>query len=220
MNEKIRPVLIALLIISIPLVILLGSFRFNAFNMHFYEKSFTTYNPDVEDPVVITAQLLTFLKDKDSGAGYIAAFQEVEQEHLYEVRDVIHLFLTVLYIALAVMLISLVLLWFIDRKNSVVNLGVALFYGGVASALFTLVLVVLTLLNFQSAFVSFHKVFFTTVWQFPPDFLLIKLFPQIFFRSMLSKIIVGVFGASFFTGVIGFFLMKKENYLKYRKGKK
>ena len=58
--------------------------------------------------------------------------------------------------------------------------------------LITLVLSILILLNFNFAFLSFHKIFFVTNFIFPADSLLKTLYPDTFFRDLAAVYLISI----------------------------
>lgn len=214
MNERLKKILVLLLILNMPVLLILGSFRVSAFNMYFYENEFSKYEPDVEDAIGITAGLLIFLLDKEASINYISDFNEEEQVHLVEVKDLIHKALKVFYISLLFFVLASAWLFFMDRKNFKFNMGLVCFYGGGLSAVLIMIGSLLSLLNFESVFASFHHLFFVTAWRFPADFLLIKLFPQEFFFDVTLKIVLTAYAASIFFILAGLYSLNKVKYLK------
>jgi hypothetical protein len=190
------------LIITIPFILILGVLRFTALDLGNTE---TTNN------------LEHFLKNKKADASYISEFNEVEQEHLYEVKSIMHVFFGILNFALIIYIISMLLLFRLDKENFPLKIGRSFFYGGIASIAVIAVLF-LASLNFDWLFTVFHKLLFNTQWQFPSDYLLIQLFPINFFISKFVKIMVISFVSSLIVTAIGFFI--KEKYLKKNKVKK
>jgi integral membrane protein (TIGR01906 family) len=178
----------------------LGSFRFNAFDV--------SSESDVENKDKIIQDLNYFLKHKSAGTNYISSFEQVEQEHLLEVRKIMHIFFGLFNLSLIFYLVSIWLLFYIDKKNIIKNLGISLFYGGIA-AVSVVILFLLLSLNFDMLFFLFHKLFFQTQWQFPPDYLLIRLFPQEFFVNIFKRILVESLIGGLAVAGIGFFIKQK-----------
>ncbi|MBW2996643.1 DUF1461 domain-containing protein [Candidatus Woesearchaeota archaeon] len=179
---KLAQFFIILFIISVPIITVLGAFRCSAFDN----------------------ELAGFLK----GNGDISAFTQEEQEHLIEVREVMQGFLFVLYAGVLILIVSGVSLYFADKKKFVVNIGKALFYGGISTVGLVVVLSLLWL-NFDWMFAAFHKMLFETQWQFPADSLLIQMFPQAFFVNMLMRILTISLIIGIAVGTAGFFIKQK-----------
>jgi len=215
--NKLRFFLIFLFVLCIPVIAILGSFRLTAFNMYFYEEQFNDYEPDVDDAVEITASTLYFLKEKDAGVEYISEYNHEEQEHLVEVKKLIHDAMIIFYFAFGVLIIAGVLLYIMDKNNFLINKGTALFYGGGFSTIIISVFLLLISCCFDSVFVFFHQLFFKTTWRFSSSSLLIRLFPKIFFVDIIVKIVIGAYAVSMFLNIAGFYLVKKEKYLEKKK---
>ena len=199
---KLKHLFIFLISFSLVFITILGTFRFTAFDLGDTE---TTNN--LED----------FLKNKKAGSELIEEFAEEEQEHLFEVRAVMHTLFGLLNFAVIIYMISMFSLFFIEKKEFVLNLGRSLFYGGIAS-LSTVFVFFITSLFFNKTFIIFHKLFFRTQWQFPADHLLIQLFPIQFFISKFAKILLISFIISLLVGTAGFLI--KEKYINKKKIKR
>ncbi|MBD3354857.1 DUF1461 domain-containing protein [Candidatus Woesearchaeota archaeon] len=212
--NRLRNFLILIFVLCIPVVLFLGVFRLTAFNMYFYESQFNEYEPKVENAVETTAATLYFLKEKNAGTEYISGYINEEQEHLIEVKGIIQDIFIVLYSTLALLVAAGILLYFADKKNFLVNKGLALFYGGGFSAILVSVFLLLISCCFDKVFTLFHQIFFKTTWQFPVSSLLIRLFPKIFFIDIIVKIVIGIYAASLFFNISGFYLIKKEKLRK------
>jgi uncharacterized membrane protein len=107
-------------------------------------------------------------------------------------------------------MISILLLFYLDKKNFLINLGKSLFYGGIATVSAVVVLF-LAALNFDWLFTVFHSLFFRTQWQFPADYLLIQLFPQQFFVSKFLGILLYSLIGGAVVGISGYFIEKYIN---------
>ncbi len=208
--ERLGAFIIILFVLCIPVVLFLGVFRLTAFNMYFYESQFNEYGPQAGNAVETTASTLYFLKEKSAGIRYISEYTTEEQEHLIEVKDMVQNIFFVLYSALGLLILTGIFLYFADKKNFLVNKGLALFYGGGFSAIIVSVFLILIFFWFDKVFTLFHQLFFKTTWQFPASSLLIRLFPKIFFVDMVMKIFIGIYAASLFLNISGFYLVKKE----------
>jgi len=218
---NIKKLFIFFIVLAIPFISLLGAFRLTVFNMYFYEEQFNKYEPHIENAVDITADMLYFLKNNEAGKEYISDFNAEEQEHLVEVRQVIRESLLVFYAAIAIAIISLVSLYFADKKGFITNSGFAFFNGGLFSAVLITLFLLLVLFGFDSIFSYFHQILFTTTWQFPSDYLLVTLLPIKFFTGITTKIIFGAYAASALFLITGFYFANKEKYLnKFAKSKK
>ena len=136
------------------------------------------------------------------GKGDISMFSEEEQEHLVEVKDFIGIIFIVFVIAMLVFILSLIYL----REK----IGLVLVVGG-ALTLIALFVIHLLTKNWDSAFTSFHKMFFKTQWQFAEGSLLIKMFPEHVFYNGFRKIVVNSLISSVGCIVLGVFLFFRKS---------
>ena len=201
------------LVFLLPFIIYIGSFRLIAFDNDFYSDEFIKNNVDVEGKSEISTDMIYFLKNKDAGIERISSFNLIEQEHLIEVRDVMHWFILVFNLAVFLFIANLYLLYFFDKKNFYLNLGKGLFYGSVVGVGIG-VLLVLSVLSFDKVFAGFHALLFETQWQFPAGYLLASLFPRQFFIDIFTRIVFISFMSSLVLGGIGYYLGKKQKVYK------
>ena len=109
-----------------------------------------------------------------------------EVSHLNDVKGVMqgmdHLF----YLSLVV--VSFIITCYKKRKEVIKKL---FYYGGITSLSVSGLMLVFSLLSFNSTFTVFHKIFFPQGnWTFPIDSLLIQTFPIDFFITISMKIMV------------------------------
>jgi integral membrane protein (TIGR01906 family) len=125
-------------------------------------------------------------RDLPARIGGRVAFDESAVSHLVDVREVLLGART-----LTLLLGGALALWAalgIRRKRHD-QVGSALRWGAVACLLLPLLLVLGTLVDFESLFTAFHGFFFAAgTWQFPPDSLLIQLFPERFWMIAASSL--------------------------------
>ncbi|MEE9524979.1 MAG: DUF1461 domain-containing protein [Candidatus Woesearchaeota archaeon] len=184
MNPK--KFLIIFLIILIPIISVLGSFRITLAQI---------------DGTGVKQDTLDFLQNR---GGNISEYTQVEQEHLVEVKQIINGFFTFFSIAFFITVVFSIRLYSVDKKE----LAKVFLYGGL-STIGLVVLLFLLGLNFDWLFTIFHKILFKTQWQFPSGSLLIKLFPEHFFIIIFGVILViALIIGMIFTG-IGYWLKKK-----------
>lgn len=205
MNRKnIITILLVLLVFITPLLVYFAGFKLTAFNISFYRQEFDNYGTEVEDDIEITKELLIFLKQKKEDTSLISSFSEKEISHLLDVRAIMQRFLFIGTTAGFLSIIILLLLLYLDPADFIRNFAAGISIGGA----FTLLLSFITYLllkNFDSAFVIFHKVFFTGNWQFPADHLLIMLFPRQFWVDISGRILADTFiiaNILIFTGIL------------------
>ncbi len=129
-------------------------------------------------------------------------------EEVSHLRDVIRVMKQVnfTFYVLGIMMVILVAYsW--EKKDLLQNM---LRYGGIATAVFLLLLLLFTVIDFNGLFTLFHQLFFPQGnWQFPADSLLIRTFPVDFFVSLGRRIFVLTLLGGLFNMGLGYLLKKK-----------
>ena len=179
--------LIATFAIAISIFIFLSAIKLFAFNLDFYNSEFKKYNPDVENPSEIASNLIYFLENKNADESYVNKFSEEEISHLKDVKSLMQKGIIAWYLSIILILISIIPLYFLNKKKFLRNLAVSLGAGGILTLILS-ILAYIFLSDFSSAFVSFHNLFFAGNWMFSSDSLLIKLFPEQFWIDVSYKI--------------------------------
>ncbi len=212
-NEKTRNqdifiwIVLIILAISTALLIYLSTFRSLAFDQDYYEEKFQEFN--IHDRFNSTidlshenALLLSYL-EKSEGPINSTFFNERETTHLIEVRDLYKLIFRVIDISVIISIISLLAFMYLvqlcighlslKNQNEQIRIILSrlLFSIGIAVFAFFIFFLVMVL-TFDSAFITFHEVFFKTdTWMLDPATdNLIRMFPQQFFFDIFSKIII------------------------------
>lgn len=126
---------------------------------------------------------INFLRGKeDLTLNYTA----LERSHLEDVKTVINWCDYLFYFSL--LCLTLILTYHNKNKEQIRRL---LFYGGIATVAVLAIILLFSLLSFNSAFILFHNLFFPQGnWTFSSDSLLIQTFPLGFFIGMSYKIII------------------------------
>jgi integral membrane protein (TIGR01906 family) len=215
-----------LAIVQFPIITFIGSLRSAAFDIHFYEAEFNKYNPDVENRMEITEDLLFYLKEPKANKDYIRPFTISEGKHLVEVKVLMHTFFKIFYISIILLIASLLILLLLD-KRVIKKVGLALVSGGLLTALLSFIFSKIIMIDFTAAFNKFHHIFFRLGnWQFPPDYMLVTLFPAQFWVDIIYKIIRSVVNTMVILVVLGalvlilyYYLESKEvKFLKSKEG--
>lgn len=111
---------------------------------------------------------------------------EQELSHLDDVNKVIQ-WMNYLFYALLLVL-TLILTVYKKEKDKINSL---IKYGAVSGLVFSLFLLISSLLNFMKSFDIFHTILFPQGnWQFPYDSFLITTFPQSFFFGIAKEIFI------------------------------
>ena len=215
MNKKIGVwILIILIIIQFPIILFLFNSKSTAFDMDFYEKEFAKYEPDVKNSVLITENLIYYLRYKDADEKHINVFEQDEKEHLIDVKVVMHRFMLFLNLVLLSMIVFYVVLFYIEKKSFLKNFSLSLFFGGVFS-LVVLLFFKFAITDFNGFFNRFHDLFFAKgTWTFPIDSKLVTLFPREFWVDIAGKIIGDVLASAnilILAAVILFLIYKRRS---------
>lgn len=180
------------LIILLPLVIILGNFRYLVFNFNFYnslyEKSgvYQTFDKDLAK--YETDNLFDYFRGQNNIDHNFFSNQAIT--HLADVKDLIRFSTVLLYLAL-IAISALVTALAVKGKYK--SIAQALFTSALITLVFILLLALGILKTFESLFTGFHQVLFTNnLWQFSQDDNLIKLFPQEFFIEFASRLSLNI----------------------------
>ena len=204
MNKRIISISVLLLI----LFLLTVNLRYSIFNLSFYEKEFEKHNVynniPKETALNTTIQLLNYLeKDTADQPPNIALFNEKENSHLLNVKQLIQKGIIFYYI---ISISLLILLYCIIKNRSYCELSISLITAGIIIDVFFLILL---MTNFNISFEIFHKIFFKGNYLFSPESNLIKLFPLKFFYDFFIKIaVLTLIEANIFI-IAGIFLKKR-----------
>lgn len=179
------------------LIIIILPLRYTLYNTTYYDSEFEKNNVydniDKSKADNIISNLLSYFK----GEANLQYFSDREQSHLEDVKNLLGTFFTILSIAVAILIITLTTLFFVNREEFLDNLFKQLFLGGLSSFAL-LALLFLASLNFSMTFEGFHKLFFPQGnYSFAPNSLLITLFPTVFFKNFFIKILLNSLLLSF-----------------------
>lgn len=205
-------------ILLLPLVISFLNFSSVAFDIDFYAEEFEQYKPDVNNSLNISKDLITYLKQPSAGEEYIISFNQQETSHLKDVKSLIQNLFLVLFSSAILIIFVLGAIYYKNRKSPFAlfrKIGLGLLLGG-STTISLLIIFIVLIYNFQSAFVKFHLLFFEGNWQFPADYLLIRLFPEKFFIDVVNLIILKTFITSIIVIIIGILIL----IIIKKKGKK
>lgn len=167
-----------IIIISFIISNILWSVLFFSFNLNFYRN----HNED-ENFFTQANNVYLFLQNKSY---LIEDFNHSEKSHLEDVKQIFSLSEKIFFIStISFVLLSLI---FIYRKKYFLFFR-SIFYWSVLSLIFTFLILLFLLYNFDYSFEIFHRIFFPQWnWSFPPDSLIINIFNQNFFFK-ISKYI-------------------------------
>lgn len=199
--------IIIILILNVPLMLLLNSFRFTAFDFNWYEKEFTKVGSYefgyTKETIGSTAKyLIDYLKYDDSNnPSKIEIYGSDENIHLLEVKTIMQKALLVADFTIFIFIIGNLMLFllsyeirygikngYFDYHRYVNYASKSLIYGGLLTiALIGFILLALKF-NFYSTFTIFHKILSFEQWQFPVSSNMIRMFPEEFFYDIGVRI--------------------------------
>lgn len=197
-----------LLVITIPIFILLLSFRLVAFDTGFYKKEFAKYNVyetlNKEEVDKNIPNLIGYLNDGSTLNGF---FNERETLHLTDVRNIIQKVLLIFNVSLALVILSVFYLAYLKEYR---NIGKGLLYGSLLTMAILAIFLLSSVLNFNALFTRFHLAFFENdLWLLDPNKdNLIVMFPTGFFIDITNRIIIHSFLLSAVVMLISLALMR------------
>src|SRR3989344_1985317 len=167
--------------------LILTNYRILVFSQSFYNREFTSlgvYNlldkNTVDNQSKILINYLCCSEKIDQNF-----FTERERSHLKDVKNLIKI--SQIYIAfLSAAILTCAVVLFIKSPKLLKS---ALFWGSLASVATVIMLALLSLVNFNFAFIKFHQILFNNdLWLLPESSNLIKLFQQKFFADFANLI--------------------------------
>lgn len=199
-----------LLIILIPLVIILGNFKYLIFNFDFYKNLYHevgVYQSFAKSETVdeATKNLFGYYRGKNELDHNFFSSQAIL--HLADVKRLIVFTSNFFYLfgavtlALAAALVKAKQFWLLAKATLIASMATIVFILLSAFGLFS---------NFLSAFNQFHQLLFANrLWLFSPDDNLVKLFPQDFFVLFANRLATNIIVISWLIAT-GSFLLKKK----------
>ncbi|NMB08757.1 MAG: TIGR01906 family membrane protein [Tissierellia bacterium] len=209
-----RRFILILILIFLPLYLLLKITEQNAFNKNFYVKSYEKNgvvdisNRTLEELDTITEDLFIYIKDKGDEKVLKPYFNDMEIEHMKDVKELFRKGYILKYLSL---IISIIALFFsIKNKKWLIEEGVfkgIFIWWGLMALLF-----LFTLFDFNKYFTYFHLIFFDNdLWLLDPNTdLLIQMLPEEFFISIFRRIVLFFSLSLAIIQIISYIIMKKE----------
>lgn len=210
----VRRFILILILIFLPLYLLLKITEQNAFNKNFYVKSYEKNgvvdisNRTLEELDTITEDLFIYIKDKGDEKVLKPYFNDMEIEHMKDVKELFRKGYILKYLSL---IISIIALFFsIKNKKWLIEEGVfkgIFIWWGLMALLF-----LFTLFDFNKYFTYFHLIFFDNdLWLLDPNTdLLIQMLPEEFFISIFRRIVLFFSLSLAIIQIISYIIMKKE----------
>lgn len=205
-------VIVVLIVLTLPFFVYLNNFEMYAFNLEFYEEEFEKHNinKEVNNSLVITKQLLKYLKDKQNKEIDIDVFNQKEKQHLLEVKTLIALSLKIKNFSILMLVLLFVLLFLLCKNNIIFlrKLSIGIFAGALL-VIFLFLFGIILLFNFTGSFFTFHTILFkSTTWMLNPEVdMLIRLFPEQFFYDITEKIFISSLMHSAFILILSSFIL-------------
>ena len=198
---------ISLIVITVLLVILLD-----------FEITFLTTKPSssreyssVPNAYTYYKNVFDFLKNNQKLS---SDFPIKQKEHFYDVRNLLCEVKWIILILLTLELVFLLVLLYKDKNNFFNDISFVL-SKSFFSAILVIVLFLIALVNFDRAFLLFHKLLFPQGnYFFDENSLIIRLFPEIFFVNFFERYLRNLFLFSSILFLIKFFCCKKQKIFK------
>ena len=119
---------------------------------------------------------INFLLGKEELKGN---YTEAEKEHMLDVKNI---YTTINIISLICLLIIVLSIIYFTKNKEEKQIILSLKFSSITILIIGILLIILTLFNFQNTFTAFHNIFFPQGnWLFPYNSLLIILYPNKFF---------------------------------------
>lgn len=198
-----------LLIILIPSLIVIANFNALVTNKSYYQSLYIKVgvyqNFDSQVAIYATDNLFGYFRGQNKLDQNFFSMQAVS--HLKDVKDLISFsngLLVLSLIGVSVISASLIL-----KKQFKIFLK-SLFISSIITAVLITALGLGAAVTFDSFFLKFHQILFTnTLWLFPADDNLIRLFPEQFFVEFANHLAFNIFISSVVIAVISFVLNKR-----------
>jgi integral membrane protein (TIGR01906 family) len=200
-----------LFLLNLPILLISLNVLSVTYDLKLYDEQFEEHQiyQNVGDALVISESILQYFSGRD--VLNETQFSERELTHLREVKALITFIK-------AISVMSLLLFMFIifresRRRKKGKDMGLGLIIGGLITNLIVLVFLVMSA-HFSSSFLAFHKaVFPTDTWLLPANSTLISLYPEGFFFSMFTQIILRLAIVANIIVLSGLFLLYKEKII-------
>ncbi|HLG23646.1 MAG TPA: DUF1461 domain-containing protein [Candidatus Nanoarchaeia archaeon] len=204
-----------ILILILPVIVLIGSARVNAFNDSFYEKKFSEYGvfAEIENAWVLHRSVIEFINSK---SGFLPdSFKEREKSHLEDVRGVVSSARNLLiFSVISFAIISAFAFFYINNNKKFKEfIGKVFFHGGILTIVLSLVFLIMMQLDFGATFERFHRLLFPQgTYLFDPSTeIIVNLYPEPLFLHIGIKIALTIICISASLILAGYFMKKVVN---------
>lgn len=194
---------IAFLISTLTFLLLLLS---AIFDFALYRAIFTRIGvyQTVGNPLLVDSvgqNIIDYFQNRSALSSVLLSPQAVT--HLADVRMLIYL------TCAATIGLIVWLTWLLSSKKRHALIGKSLLISAVLNLAIMAALLIITTTSFAEGFVLFHQlVFRNTLWLFPPNDLLIQLFPEQFFVAFLTSVLHTYAITAAILGLLGYVIIK------------
>ncbi len=199
-----------LLIIILPTLIILANFKALVMNKSYYQSLYIKVgvyqNFDPQIASYATDNLFGYFRGQNKLDQNFFSTQAVS--HLKDIRDLLSFSNGLFSLSLAAVIIITA---FLISKKQFKTILKSIFISSIITAVFVAVLGLGVATTFDSFFLKFHQLLFTnTLWLFPADDNLIKLFPEQFFVQFANQLAFNIFISSATIAIISFLSLRAK----------
>ena len=230
--KKLNKIVVTICVVATLVAILLSSVEIAVYSdSSFFEKEYEKYSVldsvhmKMDDLMDVTNHLLNYMIGKEDNLVVETTingqqrefFNDREKTHMVDVRNLFIAGWNLRNICVAVVVIALIILIFLNKKKAIKVLARGFLIITLVIAIISAILGVVISRDFTSAFITFHKILFpqNEFWVLDPNTdLLINIVPEGFFVDMALRIGM-IFGASMITLIvisISIVLWRKNEY--------
>jgi len=203
-----------LMVLILPFMLILLIIKFIGLSGSFYGKEFQEYGVGqiVPSAALLHEKVMDFIRGASDELP--DEFSQREKQHLLDVRKLANILKIALYMLIAffaLLLIGSALV--LKTSNRIINfIGGALAFGGILSFALAAFLLLLIILNFSSAFESFHHLLFQEgTYTFDPSIeMLVRIYPEQLFMELGMAISKWFLVSSALAALSGAFLILKS----------
>ena len=208
-------ILICLLIITIPFILYFSNFKVLLYDEDYYNGKFQKHNVyenlEGDDIELINKDVLDYFRNKDELIKN-DFFNEKEKSHLSDVKKLINGVFYLFNLSIIIFIVSLIILFFLNKNKFIKNLGLSLAIGGALTFLDAFFFWLIIKINFDKLFTWFHKLFFEDNWMFNSlTNNIVVLYSQNFFFDFTYDIVIRTLILAFILGLIGLILFLKSS---------
>jgi len=138
-------------------------------------------------------------------------YTEQEIIHLYEIKELLNNLNSILTMGVILLILCLVSLFLRNKQN----IPTALYYGGLITIVLCILIILLSLTNFDLFFRGFHNVLFdTNNWLLPSETKLIQNFPTSFWIKAIKNLFLFLLIEGIIISQIGRIVKKRQHWVE------